>query len=133
MMRAATIPSAWVISALLILLAACGNQTPASTVDSGVRGAVVSGPQCPVETIENPCPDLPVSGIVVSVTAPDGSATTETRTDAEGRFKVAVAPGEYVVQPVVDGGGVTFAKPVQVIVSDGRFVQVTLHVDTGIR
>jgi len=127
MMRVATILSA------LVMLASCGNQTPSSKVDSGVRGVVVSGPQCPVETIESPCPDLPVSGIVVSVSAPDGSTTAKTRTDAEGRFDAAVAPGEYVVQPVVESGGVAFSKPVQVTVSDGRFVEVTLQVDTGIR
>lgn len=127
-MRAATI-----LSALVILLTACGNQTPESKVDSGVRGVVVSGPQCPVETIDDPCPDLPVSGIVVSVSTPKGSVAAETRTDAEGRFEVAVAPGEYVVQPVVESGGVAFSKPVQVVVSDERFVEVTLQVDTGIR
>lgn len=127
-MRAATI-----LSALVILLAGCGTETPVSMVDSGVRGVVVSGPQCPVETIEDPCPDLPVSGIRVSVSTAEGSVTAETRTDAEGRFEVAVAPGKYVVQPVVEGGGVAFSKPVQVIVSDERFVEVTLHVDTGIR
>jgi len=127
-MRAATI-----LSALVILLTACGNQTPESKVDSGVRGEVVSGPQCPVETIEDPCPDLPVSGIVVSVSTADGSVTAEARTDAKGRFEVAVFPGEYVVQPVVESGGVAFSKTVQVIVSDERFVEVTLQVDTGIR
>lgn len=93
----------------------------------------MSGPQCPVATMENPCPDLPVSGIVVSVSRPDGSVTAEARTDAEGRFDVAVAPGEYVVQPVVESGGVTFSKPVQVSVPDGTFIEVTLQVDTGIR
>ena len=127
-MRAATI-----LSALVMLLAACGNQAPPSKADSGVRGVVVSGPQCPVVTIENPCPDLPVSGIVVSVSTPDGSVATETRTDTDGRFDVAVAPGEYVVQPVVESGGVAFSKPLQVSVSDGEFVEVTLQVDTGIR
>lgn len=121
------------LSALVILLAACGTETPESKVDSGVRGVVVSGPQCPVETIDDPCPDLPVSGIVVSVSTPEGSVAAETRTDAEGRFDVAVVPGEYVVQPVVESGGVAFSKPVQVSVADGKFVEVTLIVDTGIR
>ena len=128
MMRAAA-----TLSALVILLTACGSQTPESKVHSGVRGEVVSGPQCPVETIEDPCPDLPVNGIVVSVSTADGSVTAETRTDSEGRFEVGVTPGEYAVQPVVKSGGVAFSKPVQVIVSDERFVEVTLQVDTGIR
>lgn len=128
MMRAATI-----LGALAMLLAACGQQGPLSKVGSGVRGVVLSGPQCPVETIENPCPDLPVPGIVVRVSAPDGSVATRTRTDAEGSFDVAVAPGEYLLQPVVESGGVTFSKPLRVSVPDGTFVEVTLQVDTGIR
>lgn len=128
MMRAAT-----VLSAVVILLAACGSQMPTSKGDSGVRGVVVSGPQCPVETMANPCPDLPISGIVVSVIAPNGSVAGDGRTDAEGRFDVTVAPGDYVVQPVVESGGVTFAKQVHVSVTDGAFVEVTLQVDTGIR
>lgn len=105
---------------------------PLSKVDSGIRGVVVSGPRCPIVTVENPCPDRPVAGIVVQLTAPVGS-TRETRTNTAGRFEVAVAPGEYVVQPVVDRGGVGFAKPLQVTVPEGRFVEVTLQVDTGIR
>lgn len=125
-MRAATF-----LSSLVMLLVACGTETPASKVDSGVRGVVVSGPQCPVETVEDPCPDLPVSEIVVRVSSPDGSVETETRTDAEGRFDVAVVPGEYVVLPGVESGGVAFAKPVQVSVPDGKVVEVTLLVDTG--
>lgn len=127
-MRAATI-----LTALVLLLVACRPQAPPSNADSGVRGVVVSGPQCPVVTKENPCPDLPVPGIVVSVSAPDGSVATQTRTDTEGRFAVAVAPGEYVLQPVVESGGAASSTPLQVSVSDGEFVAVTLQVDTGIR
>jgi hypothetical protein len=93
----------------------------------------VSGPQCPVVTAEDPCPDLPVSGMVVRVSNSDGSAPRETRADTAGRFDLVVARGEYVLQAVVDSAGPTFATPLQVTVSDGGFVEVTLQVDTGIR
>lgn len=124
--------SAAIVSALVVLLAACGEQAPVSKPESGIRGVVVSGPQCPVVTVQKPCPDLPVPGIVVRVSAADGSAR-ETRTDSAGRFDVAVAPGGYVVRPVVDSGMPTFSKPVGVKVPDQGFVDVALHVDTGIR
>ena len=100
-----------IVSALVVLLAACGEQAPVSKPESGIRG---------------------VPGIVVRVSAADGSAR-ETRTDSAGRFDVAVAPGGYIVRPVVDSGMPTFSKPVGVKVPDQGFVDVALHVDTGIR
>lgn len=118
---------------LAALLASCGEQGSGGDAGSGIRGAVLSGPQCPVETLESPCPDLPVADIVVRVTASDGSVAAEPVTDAQGRFEVTVDAGEYVVQPVVEGGGVTSAKPQTVTVVGGEFVEVTLIVDTGIR
>jgi hypothetical protein len=127
MKRAATI-----LFVLAMLLTACGDRAPAAD-SSGVSGVVVSGPQCPVETLQSPCPDLPVADIVVRVTAADGSLAAEPMTDAAGRFEVTLDPGDYVLQPEVEGGGASSAKPAQVTVVEGSFVEVTLLVDTGIR
>ena len=93
----------------------------------------MSGPQCPVVAAQDPCADLPVPGRVVRVSNSDGSSPRETRADTAGRFDLVVAPGDYVLQAVVDGAGSTFATPLQVTVSDGGYVGVTLQVDTGIR
>jgi len=115
------------------LLVACGERSSGGAADSGIRGVVLSGPQCPVETLESPCPDLPVAGIVVRVTASDGSVAAEPVTDAEGRFETPVSAGEYVVLPVAETGGATSAKPQNVTVVEGEFAEVSLLVDTGIR
>jgi hypothetical protein len=58
---------------VVLLLVACGYQAPPSKADSGVPGGVVSEPQCPVVITANPCPDLLVPGIVVSVSALEDS------------------------------------------------------------
>jgi hypothetical protein len=85
-----------------------------------------------VVTIDNPCPDRTVTGIAVQVRSRAGSVQ-QARTNRAGRFRVAVPPGSYVVQPIVESAGVGFAKPVEVTVTAGQFTEVALIVDTGIR
>jgi hypothetical protein len=111
----------------------CGERTPATDVTTGVRGVALAGPQCPVETAESPCPDLPVPDLEVRVTTPGGEVVAGTVTDADGRFEVLVGPGEYVLRAVIGGSGPASAKPVDVTVPADAFAEVTLVVDTGIR
>jgi hypothetical protein len=63
----------------------------------------------------------------------EGDVIATAISDAEGRFEVAVPAGEYVVQAVLDAPGPPSAKPVPVSVRSGRFAQVQVLVDTGIR
>jgi hypothetical protein len=97
-----------------------------------VRGVVVAGPQCPVEQIGSPCPDQPFVG-TVRASALDGSVVAEVDTDREGRFRIPLDPGTYVLDVEVPGGGPPTSTPQPVRVEDGRFTAVTLQVDTGIR
>jgi hypothetical protein len=93
---------------------------------------VVAGPQCPVEQIGSPCPDQPFAGTVRATTL-DGSIVAEVETDREGRFRIPLDPGTYVLDVVLVGGGPPTATPYPVRVDQGRFTTVTLNVDTGIR
>lgn len=113
----------------LLLPAACLEQ-PASPPDSGIRGVVLLGPQCPVEREGTPCPAKPFVGSV-EVTRPGFSVEVET--DEEGRFEMGLDPGTYVVQAVVEGDGPPTAVPLDVTVKAGELTEVTLEVDTGIR
>ena len=99
---------------------------------SGVRGEVVAGPECPVEQIGSPCPDLPFTGTVRASTL-DGSVVAEVETDRQGRFRIPLEPGSYVVDVVLAGGGPATATPEPVRVEEGRFTTVDLVVDSGIR
>jgi hypothetical protein len=115
---------------LLGLLVACQAIRDRPPPASGIRGRVLAGPACPVETEASPCPDLPWVGKVRAV---GEAGAFEARTDAEGAFVLPVPPGTYLVQAVVPGGGPPTTEPETVRVERGSFVEVTLHVDTGIR
>jgi|FLYN01.1.fsa_nt_gi hypothetical protein len=117
--------------ALLVLvgLVACGGSN-GGAVDSGIRGRVMMGPQCPVVVEGSPCPDRPFVGLV---RATSGGRTAEARTDGEGRFSLPLPPGRWTVSAVVEGGGPPTPIPVTVRVEPGAYVRVTLEVDTGIR
>ena len=117
-----------ILSASLILLG-CHQQAPAGT---GIRGAVLLGPTCPVETVTSPCPDTSFRGDVVA-TASDGTTTMAT-TDAQGRFTMDLRAGTYVVIAVMpNGNGPPTPVPQTVQVDAGAYTRVTLEVDTGIR
>ena len=114
-----------------LLLRACGGGGGAEP-GTGVEGIVSVGPQCPVETPDSPCPDLPFVGDV-QATASDGTVTTVT-TDAQGRFTMDLVPGSYTLVAVTGGGGGPPTPiPQTVVVEQGSYAQITLEVDTGVR
>jgi hypothetical protein len=121
------------LSILLLFLVACAGRGPSSSGESGIRGTVLLGPTCPVETVESPCPDRPLGDVEIQVL--QGSDVVATvRSDGGGRFAVALDPGRYEVQAVVEEGGPGIsAKPVDVTVTSGEFADVNVPVDTGIR
>ncbi len=115
--------------AAFLLLAGCERPAPSGT---GIRGVVVLGPTCPVESLTSPCPDRPFEGDV-RATASDG-ATSVVSTDGQGRFTINLREGTYVVVAVSPGGsGLPAPVPQTVQVLTGSYTRVTLEVDTGIR
>jgi hypothetical protein len=118
--------------ALLLVLPSCGGGGSGvlpSPADSGIRGTVVAGPQCPVVQAGSPCPDAPWNG-TIRITGDDG-VDLEISTFDEGRFAVAIGPGTYQVQAEVMGPAT--APPVTVEVPGQGYVEVKLTVDSGIR
>jgi hypothetical protein len=118
---------------LLATLTACGSETTAAAPDSGISGRVLLGPTCPVETVDEPCPDQPASGVEVQVKKPQadsqGSVVARATTDEDGRFRLAVAPGRYEI--TAEAG--MFCKPMEVEVPEADFVSIVVACDTGIR
>lgn len=121
---------------LAILLVGCADEQPEVAGDSGVEGLVHLGPQCPVETEGEPCDDQPAAAVEVTVSEQvagemygAGEPVAQTTTDALGRFRVAVPPGDYVV--TAEAG--MFCEFMDAHVTAGAYVTVDVPCDTGIR
>jgi carboxypeptidase family protein len=125
-------PRAAIVSILAATLAlgACGASGSGDGT-SGVEGRALAGPQCPVAVEGSPCPDLPWEGTVVATAASSGDEFT-VETDADGGFRLPLAPGDYVLT-IRAGSSPPFATPQTVTVEPGAFADVVISVDTGIR
>jgi hypothetical protein len=113
-----------VLAALALLLRSGEDGQP-----SGVVGTVIALPCNPVETPE----DLPCPGYVgeIRVLREDGSVVTTSRTDSDGRFRVELPPGRYVIDPN-DGGKSLANGDGRVTVREGSFARVDLTHYTGL-
>jgi hypothetical protein len=119
---------------IVLLLVSCGSPSAGSgTQDQGIRGVVLLGPVCPVESVESPCPPRPLADTEVEVSNGNGDVVATTRTDREGRFEVHVGPGVFSVVAVLVSPGPPSSHPVRVTVRPHGFSQVTVPVDSGIR
>jgi hypothetical protein len=111
-------------------LGGCGGGSGGAGLTSGIQGVVQAGPTCPVEQVGSPCPDRPVPSTVRAI-GTDGHIA-EGKTDDQGRFRMALEPGTYIVSAAPVVGAMT-PSPVTVEVRAGAYARVTLEADTGIR
>lgn len=118
--------------AALLILAGCGTQDLLGPdAPQGIDGTVLLGPQCPVASQEDPCPDLPYQAWIV-IRRSDGHRITRIRSDEGGRFRVGLSPGSYVLDPQ-SGDPFPIAAEQEVAVEAGRYTDVLVSFDTGIR
>jgi hypothetical protein len=129
-MRVRLIP--FVVLATL-LFAACGESAsePAPTPTSGISGIVLIGPTCPVERPESPCPDRPYEATILALDA-DGREVARARSAADGRFRLALAPGAYVLHPESSMTPPTAADQTVDVFAD-EYTNVSINFDSGIR
>jgi len=120
--------AALALAATLLLAAACGEKT---VTDSGVQGEVRIGPVSPVEQpgAQN---DAPYAAALRIKKASGGKVVAETRSAADGSFRVALPPGEYILEPV-NGDPLPIAQSQEFTVAPGRFTTVRVDYDSGIR
>lgn len=124
------------IAAATLVLAGCGDEPAADEPESGISGQVLLGPQCPVETVGEACDALPAGDVLVSVSEqPPGEAygagepVATTRTGADGTYRLAVPPGDYVV--TADAG--MSCEFMDARVTAGAYTTADVPCDTGIR
>ena len=117
------------IALLTFSLTACAA-LPTPT-DSGVEGQVFVGPMCSVVQEGQECSDQPYQARL-TVLSPNGREIVQVQTDEQGRFKIPLAPGEYILHPE-SPDVLPFASDQNFIVEDGRFTQIVVNYDSGIR
>jgi hypothetical protein len=117
--------------ALVVAVGACGG-APEAPVDSGVAGNVLIGPQCPVVQEGVPCPDAPYEASIL-VRDASGEVVATARSDKDGRFRINLAPGRYILEPSPGESGLPYAGPVTIDVRAHAFTPVTVSYDSGIR
>jgi hypothetical protein len=102
---------------------------------SGIRGVAMAGPIFPVEQpgVPNTRP-LPNALITVQPGG-GGPEIARQRTDANGRFQIGLPAGTYQIVPLPpDPGAVLpYGSPQMVTVPSGRYVDLVIQYDTGIR
>jgi hypothetical protein len=99
--------------------------------DSGAQGEVRIGPINPVEQpgVEN---DAPYVATLRIKRASDGKQVAETTSDKDGRFRVALLPDAYILEPV-NGDPLPIAPSQEFIVLPGQFTTLRVDYDSGIR
>jgi hypothetical protein len=102
---------------------------------SGIRGIAIEGPTSPVVRpgVPNTRP-LPYAIITVQP-AGGGAEIARQQADANGRFQIALAPGTYLVVPLPPQPGAVLPRGQSqtVTVPSGRFLDLVIQYDTGIR
>jgi hypothetical protein len=98
---------------------------------SGVSGTVMFGPQCPVERADQPCPDKP-GPADVELRRGDGQVVGKASAGQNGRFAIAATSGQYTVVATT-GSAMGSCQPAEATVTSGRYTDITISCDTGIR
>lgn len=123
---------AFAVTCMALALAAC-DPTLLLGPDAaqGIDGLVMLGPLCPVATSDNPCPDRPYQASI-DILDRGHNVVTSIRSDADGKFRVGLEPGLYIIAPE-QGDPFPVAKELAVNVAEGIWSSITVSYDTGIR
>ncbi len=125
-----------VLAAVVVSLAACGT-AGAQPLQSGISGRVLAGPTCPVERFppRPQCAPRPLAASLRIRRVETSSASKLAHSGANGRFRVLLPPGVYIIHALSENGS-PFPRPPadsRVQVRRGHLTRVTISYDTGIR
>ena len=130
----------------LILLAACTAApasisaatalpaaTPTAQGSSGIWGQVVLGPTCPVVQKDTPCVDRPYQATLTILTS-SRQKVTQFTTGADGKFRISLSPGNYILHPESpNGAAYPTGREQTFTVVAGQFLELTVSYDSGMR
>ncbi len=120
------------LSLILIRFRACSASI--QPTNSGVAGTVIIGPISPVEK-EGEINENPYPNAVIFIMDDTGKRKiAETTSDQYGRFKVNLAPAAYQLLPQTPKNhSFPIGTPQRVTVEAGKFTEITISYDSGIR
>ena len=114
---------------LLTLLGGCQSGPGSPSDGLGLEGVIRRGPVTPVCRPDIPC-EVPFAGRFLALRG--SQVVTRFASDSNGRFRVNLAPGDYLIAPVA-GAPVMPDQRHPVTVPDSGVAVVELEFDTGIR
>jgi len=102
---------------------------------SGIEGIVLIGPTRPAVRVGDDTPDeVPHAASLQITSVTDGREVARFESGEDGKFRVALPPGEYLVrQAQAPGQRYPMSVEVHVQVKAGEYSFVTLHLDSGLR
>lgn len=99
-----------------------------------LTGNVTRGPSSPVMDPNVVYAPLPVQGARVRVTKPNGTEVASIATDAQGSFRIDLAPATYRVNlDGLTGGAITKDLPATVNIRTNSETRLDIHVDMRLR
>ena len=117
--------------ALLIAAVTVSVGAASGATGSGLHGLVTRGPIMPVCRVDQPC-DEPAANVQLLFVR-NGVVVSRVRTNATGRYRLALSPGRYAVRLPGKPGIGRIVKPQTARVLRGRYTRVDFSIDTGIR
>jgi hypothetical protein len=116
------------LTTVVLGLVAASSAAGATHARSGLRGTALLSPGSTVCTVGTPC-TRPAANTLLRFWR-NGRIVAHTRTDSNGRYRLALRPRTY---GVTAGDGSYLVTPEQVTVATGHFRRVTFKLDAGIR
>jgi hypothetical protein len=112
------------------------NTPPPALVAMGrVEGTVLAGPTCPVEHVDQPCPDKPIATTLALYNAAQGVFIKTIESAQDGTFSDVLPEGSYHLEryEAPNVPALPRISPVEFTVTGGQTAKVVVHADTGIR
>jgi hypothetical protein len=102
-----------------------GSRPGAAESASGIYGRVVLGAPCPVALEAPTCKERPLRAKIAVIRIVSGRRVATLRSGDDGRFRRALAPGSYRLEPQPVGGATGARTTIRV--HRDRYTQVTLR------
>ena len=117
-----------------MLVSTAGGSDVKPTGDSGIEGQALISPAHPGPIRQGEQGSAPYKTTIVVWDTTGGREVTRVETGSDGRFRIALRPGIYRVgSPQQQGRFLPRASEETVTVTSGKFTQVTLNFDSGMR